>query len=318
MGLFTKKEESQMKNNIDEIVVAPEVTNMKHIKNGLDILPKKMDKYLDDEVEISIHMDTMEKNTKSSKDALEGIRRVINKVEENYKMFEKYANEINEVINDSDKTINGANDNVEQLAVRIGDSSKQLSTMVTTFEQVGNDFNNITELTQGITDISSRTNLLALNASIEAARAGESGRGFAVVAEQIRELSASTASLVGGIENSIKTLNNTLDELKKDIERTTYLIEDNVRYADGVKKNFVDVKDCTGQIKEVSDNVIEQIAIQSEKLNKALTRVDETGNAIDSIQDEVNKINEKSSQKFGGLGEVVDILHQMQNIVNER
>lgn len=317
MGLFINKTKEVVSIH-EENVVAPEVTNMKYIKNGIDILPKKMDEYLDDEVEISIHMDTMEKNTKASKEALEGIRRVIYKVDENYKMFEKYAENINDAINDSDKTINGADDNVEQLSVRIGDSSKQLSNMVATFEQVGNDFNNITELTQGITDISSRTNLLALNASIEAARAGESGRGFAVVAEQIRELSASTASLVGGIENSIKTLNNTLDDLKKDIERTTYLIEDNVRYADGVKKNFADIRECTDQVKEVSDNIINQIGIQSEKLNKALGRVDLTGDAIDSIQDEVNKINEKSSMKFGGLGEVVDILHQMQNIVYEK
>lgn len=317
MGLFTNKTKEVTTVN-EENVVVPEVINMKHIKNGVDILPKKMDEYLDDEVEISIHMDTMEKNTKASKDELEGIRRVINKVDENYKLFVKYAEEINDAINDSDKTINGADDNVEQLSVRIGDSSKQLSTMVATFEQVGNDFNNITELTQGITDISSRTNLLALNASIEAARAGESGRGFAVVAEQIRELSASTASLVGGIENSIKTLNNTLDDLKKDIERTTYLIEDNVRYADGVKKNFSDIRECTDQVKEVSNNIISQIGVQSGKLNKALGRIDSTGAAIDSIQDEVDRINEKSSKKFGGLGEVVDILHQMKNIVYEK
>lgn len=289
-----------------------------YLKYGVAFLLKRMDYYMNEEISLSSCMDAIKDKTQAAQERLDGGKDDLSKISHSYVEFRENADQIYEVMEESDKRINESDQNMVQLTEQIGNSREQLSNMTETFGRLEKDFNNITELTANITGISSRTNLLALNASIEAARAGEAGRGFAVVADQIRELSSSTASLVCGIEESINTLKSTLLSLQGEIGKTSDILQSNITYADGLKNSLDQVKECTNQVKEVSNDIVNSIRKNSSQIEDAVKGIEQIKGAVSSIEGEVENLNRKSSEKSITLCEMDDILHQFNNILLEK
>ena len=144
--------------------------------------------------------------------------------------------------------------------------SAEIETVLGEFKE---EFQNVKNETGTIEGITSKTNLLALNASIEAARAGEAGKGFAVVANEIRELSSGTQNSSGRIMSALAHLEETSQRMLEAITETVQLIQVNMDKVSNVNRSVTDITNDATTL-GVNIKVVDSAVKEVESSNKIL------------------------------------------------
>ena len=111
------------------------------------------------------------------------------------------------------------------------------------------------QITEIITSVAQRTNLLSLNASIEAARAGEAGRGFSVVADEIRKLSESAGRSAEEISKLVHEIQTETDLVADEMRSSSMVIgegrEDVNTIAAALAQISAAVSEAAGRAEEI-------------------------------------------------------------------
>lgn len=144
----------------------------------------------------------------------------------------------------------------ESLAKDADDLAQASYTLSDAAVQMRNKIAETSQISQLIRDISTRANVLGLNAVLEAARAGAAGMGFSVVAEEIRQLSQTTSSSAKSIFRILDEMNDLVGLVSSEMEKTTtHSMQQSTR------------------IQEL-DAVMQQLRHMSEQLRKAAVSTD--------------------------------------------
>ena len=142
-----------------------------------------------------------------------------------------------------------------------GEVSESMETTTSITQKLSEAVQEIGVTLNLISDISSSTNLLALNASIEAARAGEAGKGFAVVATEVGNLANST-------QESLKTVQTVIERVQQNVNDIITQVEENATKLDTQNEYFASVFKGMQEVSELLKESVTAVETMGEAHGK--------------------------------------------------
>ncbi len=247
------------------------------------------------------------------------IEKVAASLQQSASNAQNLANEQADGASDLDTRITRLGNVMQQMASSLSQSHDQLSANQTDIETLGtvsahcnqhianavDSFDTIVESSRQvlttineIEDLTSQTNMLALNASIEAARAGEFGRGFSVVAMEIRKLATDSHGLAAKITEKVHTTLTDIDQGAVHI-RTS---------ADSLQEMISSVQDVSQAVSAVSKQ-LQQNQIQIEEMLQLASEVEQ--HSVHSVA-RSQQLNDQSDRNAKNMQQLADVVARMQ------
>jgi twitching motility protein PilJ len=162
----------------------------------------------------------------------------------------------------------------------------------------------ISQIVSVISQIASRTNLLALNASIEAARAGEAGKGFAIVADEVRQLADRSAKALKEIEHIVLQIQSETGSVMAAMEQGTQQVIRGTKLAEQAKTSLDDIIQVSNRI----DSLVRSITsdtIEQRETSKSVTEV------IQSVEIQAQSTSQEAQKVSSSLENLVIVARNL-------
>lgn len=180
-------------------------------------------------------------------------------------------------------------------------------------KEMNQEISSINEAVELISDITTQTNLLSLNASIEAARAGQAGKGFAVVASEIKQLAEQSSQGTDTIKGIAETILGKSKEYVKLTEKMKRLVEQEQTDIGGAKTGF----DTLSETIEANVEIAGTIAEKTQKLESLKLDIVNSITELSAISQENAASNEEVNASVFEIAESIDKISEDTKMVKE-
>jgi len=249
------------------------------ISGGADVIQDAVNSTQSAVGQISVSIDQVSGNLKSLNDfmassiaSMNEIQYTVSAVEENSALSHAMAETVKQRAEHGVETVKHVLSGMRGIVTAVEQAEGVISNLSLKGEEVGTITSVVTQLTQ-------KTNLLALNAAIIAAQAGEHGRSFAVVADEVRALAQEAAS-------STHKINQIIEEIQKYTRDTV----DHIR--------------CTHQL--VNDGLE-----RGEEMADVLSQILGSSRQAMEMAHDIRRSNQEISQSVIGVSKSIEELGEM-------
>jgi len=200
-------------------------------------------------------------------------------------------------------------------------STNECKQIITT---LGEQSKEIIGIVRTITDISGKTNILALNASIEAARAGEHGKGFAVVAEEIQQLAEQTKTAVESIGTIVGVVVTNTEDAVVAMEKNALYAQKGTESIQKANESAALItssnEELAGKIHDI-DNTAKVIREKSGELSDSMKQISNNTQQNCNAVEHVSAATQENSAGTASLAEIVgqikELSEQLKKVMGE-
>ncbi len=218
------------------------------------------------------------------------------------------AREAEQVAKLASETAIKGGDAVERTVAGILDIRETVAETTRKVKRLGESSQEISKIVGLISQIASRTNLLALNASIEAARAGDAGRGFAIVADEVRQLADRAAKASKEIEQIVLQIQSETSNVQQAMEVGTQQVIDGTKRAEQARQSLTDIIQVSHRIETLVLSITEDTVKQTET-SRTVSQV------MQSVELSAQETSQESQRVSASLQNLVGVARSLQDSV---
>jgi len=245
-------------------------------------------------------------------------------VHEKLEITENQIQALEDEMHSFEKTLSANQKQMTEMGQQVANIKTTINEANVVFQKLNDQMEEINAVLDQLNAISSKTTMLALNASIEAARAGQAGVGFAVVAEQVKTLAVDSSKCANEVAGVVASIKEQIYETSTQLVDSTESIDTSLQTLDGLQETFGQLNAQFGSLHsniEIQNNNIDQVNVifaeLKDKISVMSNYSEENQAAVQSITDTIEIFKENVELVIDDTQQIHELSESMLHISNE-